>query len=58
MTITVVLLIVVMILLAVGIYFISQKKPAKQEDGTGLQMLLTQLNNFTQTIDNKIGNLF
>ncbi len=57
MTITVVLLIVVIILLAVGIYIISQKKPAKHEDGTGLQMLLTQLNNFTQTIDNKIGNL-
>lgn len=57
MTITVVLLIVVIILLAVGIYIVSQKKPAKQEDGTGLQMLLAQLNNFTQTIDNKLGNL-
>lgn len=54
MTITVILLILVTILLGVVIYFVSKNRPIKNEDQTGLQMLLQQINELSRNVDQKL----
>ena len=44
--------------LAIGgivVYFIFGKKKEEKKDGLGLQLILTQLNELSRTVDNKIG---
>ncbi len=48
---------IIIILFAANIavlFFVLKKKP-KEEDGTGLRLILDQLNNLSRTVDNKIG---
>jgi DNA recombination protein RmuC len=50
--IIIILLALVLALLAYVSFF---RKETKKEDGTGLQMLLTQINELSRTVDSKIG---
>lgn len=48
---------IVFVLLNAGIVFflVRSKKEEKKEDGTGLQLILSQLNEISRTVDQKIG---
>lgn len=48
---------IIFLLLNAGVVFFIFKfrKEEKQEDGTGLQLILTQLNEISRTVDSKIG---
>ncbi len=52
----IILTIVIGILLgAIVVYLIMNKNPKKDGNDTGLQLILTQLNELSRTVDNKIG---
>ena len=53
-TLIIILLIVIMIGIVVGVVLISKKKPEEKADGS-VQLLLTQINELSRTIDNKLG---
>ncbi|MFA4975114.1 MAG: DNA recombination protein RmuC [Candidatus Paceibacterota bacterium] len=51
------ILIIIIIVLIIGIilYFLLEKKNNKPENDTGLNLILTQLNELSRTVDNKLG---
>lgn len=50
-----IVLIVLIVILNAGIIFLVLRKKPEKEDGTGLRLILDQLNNLSKTVDHKIG---
>lgn len=53
-TLIIILLIIIMIGIVAGVILISKKSPEEKADN-GVQLLLTQINELTRTIDSKLG---
>lgn len=54
MEILIIVFLVVLIALVIGLFFFFKKEPAKQDDAS-VQLLLTQINELSRTIDSKLG---
>jgi DNA recombination protein RmuC len=53
-TLIIILLIVIIIGIIIGVVFIAKKKPEEKNDSS-IQLLLTQINELSRTIDSKLG---
>ncbi len=54
MNLLIIIFLGILIVLVIGLFFFMKKEPAKNDDNS-VQLLLTQINELSRTIDNKLG---